>query len=83
MNTKNKEIEGKVQLNLILDTEIAEWLNDEAADNNMTIDEVVESLVQTMKALAELKDETMGAAFSTLNNLPSKKAPRCDNVGPS
>lgn len=75
MNTKNTEIEGKVQLNLTLDAEIAEWLNDEANDNNMTIDEMVESLVHTMRALAQLKDETMGAAFSMLNDDGKKELP--------
>lgn len=68
MKTQNTEIEGKVQLNLTLDAEIAEWLKEEANDNNMTIDEMVESLVHTLRALDQLKDETMGAAFSMLSD---------------
>lgn len=34
----------------------------------MTPDEVVESLVFTIRALTELKDETMGAALTILGN---------------
>lgn len=51
-----------------LDLEVIEWINNEAQTNNMTPDEVVESLVFTIRALTELKDETMGAALSMLGN---------------
>lgn len=34
----------------------------------MTPDEVVDSLVFTIRALTELKDETMGAALTMLGN---------------
>ena len=51
-----------------LDAEVVEWINNEAQTNNMTPDEVVESLVFTIRALTELKDETMGAALTMLEN---------------
>ena len=51
-----------------LDAEVVEWINNEAQTNNMTPDEVVESLVFTIRALTELKDETMGAALTILGN---------------
>ena len=35
----------------------------------MAPDEVVESLVFTIRALTELKDETMGAALTMLGNM--------------
>ena len=47
---------------------MVEWINNEAQTNNMTPDEVVESLVFTIRALTELKDETMGAALTMLEN---------------
>lgn len=40
----------------------------EAQTNNMTPDEVVESLVYTMKCLTECKDETLGATLTMLGN---------------
>ncbi len=49
-----------------LDSEVVEWINNEAIENNMTPDQVVESLVFTMKCLTECKDETMGAALTML-----------------
>ena len=51
-----------------LDAEVVEWINNEAQTNNMTPDEVVDSLVFTIRALTELKDETMGAALTMLGN---------------
>ena len=58
---------NKQNITYRLDTEVVEWINNEAQTNNMTPDEVVESLVFTIRALTELKDETMGAAL-TRNN---------------
>ena len=58
---------NKQNITYRLDTEVVEWINNEAQTNNMTSDEVVESLVFTIRALTELKDETMGAAL-TRNN---------------
>lgn len=40
----------------------------EAQTNNMTPDEVVESLVYTMKCLTECKKETLGATLTMLGN---------------
>lgn len=51
-----------------LDLEVVEWINNEAQTNNMTPDEVVESLVFTIRALTELKDEKMGVALTMLEN---------------
>ena len=59
MKKENTQKEEKVQLNLMLDAGIVEWINTEAKDNNMTIDEVVESLVVTMKCFSEEKDLMM------------------------
>ena len=59
---------NKQNITYRLDTEVVEWINNEAQTNNMTPDEVVESLVFTIRALTELKDETMGAALSMLEN---------------
>ena len=59
---------NKQNITYRLDTEVVEWINNEAQTNNMTPDEVVESLVFTIKALTELKDETMGAALTMLGN---------------
>jgi len=72
MSTNN---DGKVPLTLALDSETTEWLKSEAADNHMTIDEVVESLVHTIRALTEITDETMGAAFSVLHDDSDKELP--------
>ena len=57
---------NKQNITYRLDTEVVEWINNEAQTNNMTPDEVVESLVFTIRALTELKDETMGAALTML-----------------
>ena len=51
-----------------LDLEVVDWINNEAQTNKMTPDEVVESLVYTMKCLTECKEETLGAALSMLGN---------------
>ena len=51
-----------------LDLEVVEWINNEAQTNNMTPDEVVESLVYTIRCLTECKDETLGAALTMLGN---------------
>lgn len=59
MKKESIQKEGKVQLNLMLDADVVEWINTEAKDNNMTIDEVVESFVVTMKCLSEGKDLMM------------------------
>lgn len=59
---------NKQNITYRLDTEVVEWINNEAQTNNMTPDEVVESLVFTIRALTELKDETMGAALTILGN---------------
>lgn len=59
---------NKQNITYRLDTEVVEWINNEAQTNNMTPDEVVESLVFTIRALTELKDETMGAALTMLGN---------------
>ena len=59
---------NKQNITYRLDTEVVEWINNEAQTNNMTPDEVVESLAFTIRALTELKDETMGAALSMLEN---------------
>ena len=59
---------NKQNITYRLDTEVVEWINNEAQTNNMTPDEAVESLVFTIRALTELKDETMGAALSMLEN---------------
>ena len=59
---------NKQNITYRLDTEVVEWINNEAQTNNMTPDEVVESLVFTIRALTELKDETMGAALTMLEN---------------
>lgn len=59
---------NKQNITYRLDTEVVEWINNEAQTNNMTPDEVVESLVFTIRALTELKDETMGAELSMLGN---------------
>lgn len=47
---------NKQNITYRLDTEVVEWINNEAQTNNMTPDEVVESLVFTIRALTELKD---------------------------
>ena len=39
-----------------LDSEVVEWINNEAIDNNMTPDAVVESLVYTMKCMYDCND---------------------------
>ena len=57
---------NKQNITYRLDTEVVEWINNEAQTNNMTPDEVVESLVFTIRALTELKDETMGAALTMM-----------------
>ena len=57
---------NKQNITYRLDTEVVEWINNEAQTNNMTPDEVVDSLVFTIRALTELKDETMGAALTML-----------------
>lgn len=59
---------NKQNITYRLDTEVVEWINNEAQTNNMTPDEVVESLVFTIRALTKLKDETMGAALTMLGN---------------
>lgn len=59
---------NKQNITYRLDTEVVEWINNEAQTNNMTPDEVVDSLVFTIRALTELKDETMGAALTMLGN---------------
>lgn len=59
---------NKQNITYRLDAEVVEWINNEAQTNNMTPDEVVESLVFTIRALTELKDETMGAALTMLEN---------------
>lgn len=59
---------NKQNITYRLDTEVVEWINNEAQTNNMTPDEVVDSLVFTIRALTELKDETMGAALTILGN---------------
>ncbi len=59
---------NKQNITYRLDAEVVEWINNEAQTNNMTPDEVVESLVFTIRALTELKDETMGAALTMLGN---------------
>ena len=59
---------NKQNITYRLDTEVVEWINNEAQTNNMTPDEVVESLVFTIRALTELKDETMRAALTMLGN---------------
>ena len=51
-----------------LDSEVVEWINNEAIENNMTPDQVVESLVYTMKCLTECKEETLGATLTMLSN---------------
>ena len=60
---------NKQNITYRLDAEVVEWINNEAQTNNMTPDEVVESLVFTIRALTELKDETMGAALTMLGNM--------------
>ena len=59
---------NKQNITYRLDAEVVEWINNEAQTNNMTPDEVVESLVFTIRALTKLKDETMGAALTMLGN---------------
>ena len=59
---------NKQNITYRLDAEVVEWINNEAQTNNMAPDEVVESLVFTIRALTELKDETMGAALTMLGN---------------
>ena len=59
---------NKQNITYRLDAEVVEWINNEAQTNNMTPDEVVDSLVFTIRALTELKDETMGAALTILEN---------------
>lgn len=59
---------NKQNITYRLDAEVVEWINNEAQTNNMTPDEVVDSLVFTIRALTELKDETMGAALTMLEN---------------
>ena len=59
---------NKQNITYRLDAEVVEWINNEAQTNNMTPDEVVDSLVFTIRALTELKDETMGAALTILGN---------------
>ena len=59
---------NKQNITYHLDAEVVEWINNEAQTNNMTPDEVVDSLVFTIRALTELKDETMGAALTILGN---------------
>jgi len=46
----------KVQINLMLDSEIVEWIISEAKENDMSLDEVVESLVMTIRCMSEVKD---------------------------
>ena len=59
---------NKQNITYRLDAEVVEWINNESQTNNMTPDEVVEGLVFTIRALTELKDETMGAALTMLGN---------------
>ena len=59
---------NKQNITYRLDAEVVEWINNEGQTNNMTPDEVVDSLVFTIRALTELKDETMGAALTMLGN---------------
>ena len=59
---------NKQNITYRLDAEVVEWINNEAQTNNMTPDVVAESLVFTMRAHTELKDETMGAALTMLEN---------------
>ena len=59
---------NKQNITYRLDTEVVEWINNEAQTNNMTPDEVVESLVFTIRALTELKDETMGGWLGNNQN---------------
>ena len=67
---------NKQNITYRLDAEVVEWINNEAQTNNMTPDEVVESLVFTIRALTELKDETMGAALTILGNNQNRSEER-------
>ena len=60
---------NKQNITYRLDAEVVEWINNEAQTNNMTPDEVVESLVFTIRALTELKGDTRGAALTMLGNM--------------
>lgn len=55
-------------MNLLLEKDAVEWLIKEAQSDNITPDEVVESLVYTMKCIKEHKAETISAVISMLSN---------------
>lgn len=47
----------KIKVSYELTEEAVEWISSEAKDNNMTIDEIVESLVFTVRFLTEALEE--------------------------
>ncbi len=59
MDTKKTNKDSKVQVNLLLDQDDFEWIQSEAKSNAMTINEVIESLISTMRCMTDSKDSMM------------------------
>jgi len=53
------ETDDKIKISCDLSKEAVDWITSEAAENNMTTSEIIESLVFTVKCMTELMiDET-------------------------
>jgi len=56
MEKENLTQKTMVQLNITLHQEEVDWVKSEAEENNMTIDEVIESVITTIRCLTESRE---------------------------
>ena len=59
---KNK----KVQVSLLLDEEVVEWVKNEAAQNGTTFDDVINDRLFSMIVVNELSEEKLGLLMTML-----------------